>query len=65
MDVLFFYLRMMFKSFRPGVRHLGWLEQDSWWSGLEAGFLKVFVGLDAKNDVLVGAAPRLLAQEQT
>ena len=29
------------------------------------GILMVLVGLDAKNDVLVGTAPRLLAQEQT
>lgn len=27
--------------------------------------LNVLVGLDAEDDVLVGAAPRLLAQEQT
>lgn len=29
------------------------------------GELRVFVGLDAQDDVLVGTAPRLLAQEQT
>lgn len=28
-------------------------------------FLKVLLVLDAEHDVLVGAAPRLLAQEQT
>lgn len=29
------------------------------------GELRVLVGLDAEDDVLVGAAPRLLPQEQT
>lgn len=42
----------------------GW-DGFRWWSGTREGFLNVLVGLDAKNDVLVGAAPRLLAQEQT
>lgn len=62
MDVLF--LRKMFKSFSPGVQHLGGLNR--FLGGVVwRRDLKVFVGLDAKNDVLVGAAPRLLAQEQT
>lgn len=34
-------------------------------SGVVRRDSKVFVGLYAKNDVLVGTAPRLLAQEQT
>lgn len=40
----------------------GW---DGFLGGVvSVGRLRVFVGLDAKNDVLVGTAPRLLAQEQ-
>lgn len=50
--------------FSPSVEHFRWLGWVLWWSGL-GGDLMVFVGLDAKNDVLTGAAPRLLAQEQT
>lgn len=44
------------------LRRLGWVSLVEWYAG---GVLNVLVGLDAKNDVLVGAAPRLLAQEQT
>lgn len=44
------------------LRRLGWVSLVEWYAG---GILNVLVGLDAKNDVLVGAAPRLLAQEQT
>lgn len=44
------------------LRWLGWVSLVEWYAG---GVLNVLVGLDAKNDVLVGAAPRLLAQEQT
>lgn len=34
-----------------------------YWEG--EGDLKGFVGLDAKDNVLVGTTPRLLAQKQT
>lgn len=52
------------KSFPPRVLNIygGW---GQILGGVVRRDSRVFVGLYAKNDVLVGTAPRLLAQEQT
>lgn len=57
--------RKTLRSFPPRLLSVSrWL---GWFFGgvVRGGDLKVFVGLDAKDDVLVGAAARLLSQEQT
>lgn len=58
-------LTMTLKSF-PRVRSIcgGAGTGVPWWSGM-GGSLKVFVRLNAKDNVLVGTASCLLAQEQT